>query len=287
MGETNTALVEQITNALFLVSAEDRNTALEQAMLKEPQVDCPVIHRFGPGIYIREVFLPADTFAVGHKQRTEHLNIFLTGKVVMLDDEGNTDELVAPMIFVSPPGRKVGYIVEDVVWLNVYSTSETDVEILENIFLDKSGLMEDEIKHLTHTIDNQDYVRVLEEYGFDEVTARSQSENTSDQMEFPYGGYKVAVSKSDIEGRGLFATATIVKGEEIAPARLGGKRTPAGVYTNHSISPNAEMVERGEDIYLCAIKDIVGCAGGFLGEEITINYRQALNLQIGELRCRE
>ena len=38
--------------------------ALENAMLKEQQVDCPVIHRFGPGTYIREVHIPAGALAV-------------------------------------------------------------------------------------------------------------------------------------------------------------------------------------------------------------------------------
>ena len=33
---------------------------LESAFLKEEQVDCPVTHHFGPGVYIREVLLPAE-----------------------------------------------------------------------------------------------------------------------------------------------------------------------------------------------------------------------------------
>lgn len=116
---------------------------MERAMLKIEQVeglsvDCPVIHRFSPGLYIREVFIPADTLALGHFQKTEHLNIFLQGKIMMLSDNGEKVELKAPMMFTGKPGRKLGYIREDVVWLNIYPTSETNIEKLEETYLDKS-----------------------------------------------------------------------------------------------------------------------------------------------------
>jgi len=112
--------------------------ALEADMLKMDQVDCPVIHRFSPGLYIREVSIPAGTLAIGHFQKTEHLNIFLQGRVLIMGDNGKARELAAPMIFAGKPGRKFGYIKEDVVWLNVYPTDETDIDTLEEMYLDKS-----------------------------------------------------------------------------------------------------------------------------------------------------
>jgi len=111
---------------------------LEAEMLKHKQVDCPVIHRLSPGLYIREVRIPAGTVAIGHFQKTEHLNIFLQGRVTMLNENGTTSELVAPMIFTGKPGRKVGYINEDMIWMNIYPTTETDIEKLESTYLDKS-----------------------------------------------------------------------------------------------------------------------------------------------------
>ena len=276
---------EDNSESISLSTYEEELCVLEERMLKEPQVDCPVIHRFGPGIYIREVNIPADTIAIGHRQREKHLNVFLKGKITMLLEDGTTKILTAPMIFVGQPGRKCGYIHEEVIWLNVYSTEERNVEKLEARFLDKSMPDEEYIRKVDCTIDREDYAKVLKEFGFDEKTARSQSENKEDQIPFPEGGYKVSTGKSNIEGTGLFATATIEPGEEIAPARLEGKRTPAGVYTNHSAHPNAEMVKRGGDIYLVAKKTIKGCLGGYLGEEITTSYRQSLIL--GGLKCRQ
>ena len=101
---------------------------LESKMLEVEQVECPVIHRFGPGMYIREVRISAGTLAVGHEQLFDHMNLFLQGNVIMLNEDGTTSDLKAPMIFTGQPGRKVGYIVEDMVWLNIYATEETDID---------------------------------------------------------------------------------------------------------------------------------------------------------------
>jgi len=70
-----------------------------------------------------------------------------------------------------------------------------------------------------------------------------------------------------------------LNGDLIAPARIAGMRTPAGRYTNHSNTPNSAMILTAcGDINLIALRDIEGCKGGDNGEEITIDYRQALAL---------
>jgi len=93
----------------------------------------------------------------------------------------------------------------------------------------------------------------------------------------------VVVSDSPIEGRGLFATGAIASGEVIAPARIEGKRTPAGRFTNHAKSPNAKMVARTDgDIDLVAISEIKGCLGGQPGDEITVCYREAARVAVNQ-----
>ena len=59
--------------------------ALEAEMLKHPQADCPVVHRFAPGLYIRELTIPADTYVIGHRQTTYHLNIMLAGRIILTE----------------------------------------------------------------------------------------------------------------------------------------------------------------------------------------------------------
>ena len=98
-------------------------------------------------------------------------------------------------------------------------------------------------------------------------------------------GFSVQVSDSGIEGQGLFATAPIDFGEIIGPARISGKRTIVGRYTNHAKEPNARAVRwPSGDISFQAIKAISGNKGGHLGDEITVDYRQVLSLN-EELTC--
>lgn len=274
-----------------ILSDTDSHEAIERVMLEAEQMDCPVIHRFGPGIYIREIIMPAGAFAIGAYHKGEHLNIMLKGRVSVLGEAGKVIELKAPMIFVGKPGKKIGYVHEEVVWQNVYATDETDIETLERMFVDKgpAWLEANERRKanqesILHTLDRMDYDNVLKEFGYTREQAEHEVSYAGDRINFPHGSYKVMVSDSSIHGRGLFATADIEPGEFIAPARIGGKRTPAVRYTNHSFAPNSKFVLRQNgDIDLVAERGIKGMKGGMPGDEITICYREALKLR--ELSC--
>lgn len=270
------------------ITSPEHLEELESHMLGLPQAECPVVHHFGPGIYIREVTLPAGTFAIGHAQRHDHLNIMLTGKVAIVDDAGKTKILQAPLIFVGKPGRKVGLILETCVWQNVYPNpdDERDVDVLEAKWLDKSSTWQahESARHLElidlHQEDRDDFELVAQQSGFDLETIHQQSENESDQIPMPDGfGAKVTIRTSPIHGKGIFLSAPVEAGELIAPARVAGLRTPVGRYTNHSKNPNAAFVidDRGT-IFLVATQRISGCCGGSQGEEVTVDYRQALAL---------
>jgi len=259
--------------------------ALENKLLDVDQVDCPVVHRFGPGVYIREVTLPAGTLAIGHRHKFAHINIVLKGTVLVLNDNGTSSEIEAPFVYTSQPGRKVVLAKTEVVWQNIFATTERDVETLEAYLLDKSDawLEDSEVRMkaaaLRHENDRADYLAAIAEFGITHDLAWQIASNPSDQIPMPLGSYKMIVTDSPIHGKGVFATAAIAPGELIAPARVDGKRTPAGRYTNHAAEPNAIMVLRPNgDIDLVACKPIAGCQGGQPGEEITIDYRQALGL---------
>jgi len=260
---------------------------LEKVFLQQAQAECSVVHRFGPGIYIREVTIPAGVFSIGHYQTTTHLNVMLSGWVTMVNEDGSHTELIAPQTFVSPPGRKIGHIREKMIWQNIYATEEKDVEKLESMFLRKSETWQENQKNqqllisFDNSVDVADYYLAIAEYGFDHKTVQDQVQNLNDQIAMPHGSYKMIVAESKIDGKGVFATSTIETGEIIAPARIDGKRTPAGRFTNHSKTPNAKTVFLNNgNVNLVSIKHIAGCKGGNLGEEITIDYRQALNLMI-------
>jgi hypothetical protein len=110
----------------------ERVTALGRYMSTMQQTQCPLVHRFAPGVYVREIHMPADTVVVGKVHKTEHFNILLKGACYIVHEDGRREELRAPMTFVSGAGvQKVLYITEDMIWQTVHVTPETDMAKLE------------------------------------------------------------------------------------------------------------------------------------------------------------
>jgi hypothetical protein len=257
---------------------------MEQAMVQMPQAPCPVVHTFHNGVYMRQVFMQAGTVAIGHYQRFEHINILVQGAVEVRNDDGSLTLLEAPLTFIGQPGRKVGLVLADVVWINVYQTNITDVAEAEAYFLDKSQSVPIPQINYDHSADREDYAAMLADVGVDESVAQAQAADESDCIPFPSGSYACAVYDSPIAGKGLFATADFPESSVIAPAKVGTNRTPAGRYINHSPTPNAEMVEYGGNIYAVALRHIAGCRSGLPGEEITTDYRKNVGL-VRRLAC--
>jgi hypothetical protein len=97
-----------------------------------PQVEMPVNHMFAPKVYMREIFMPSGSFIIGKKHNTKHFNIAISGKAKVMSGEG-VFEVQAPYVFVSDVGvQKLLYIMEDMRWLTVHPTDETDIQVLEN-----------------------------------------------------------------------------------------------------------------------------------------------------------
>lgn len=258
---------------------------VENILIDMPQADCPVVHRFGDGIYIREVTMLAGTLAIGHIQKFKQNNFLLQGKIAMFTDNG-MKILEAPLFFIGEPGRKMGYVLETVVWQNIWATEETDVETLEAHYMDKTavGIIKreelDAWEFCAREEDRIDYVRVIDACPFTPQQVKTQVENKDDQIEMPHEWASFLVKrKSNIQGYGMFMSWPVEKESVLGPARLMGKRTSLGRYVNHSKNPNAypQLMDNG-DVYFVASRNISGCQGGSHGEEITIDYREALRL---------
>lgn len=248
---------------------------LAEYVLDKEQAYCPIYHHFGPGIYMREVNFPAGVVAVGRHQKYPQMNIMLRGHITMFMADKQI-EIKAPLTFMGSPGQKAGFIHEDVCWLNVYATDETDVETLENTYFEKNEMSRGAKPPTDRSEDIADYHKFLKDTGITEEFVRKETEDESNLIPFPYGRYAVAVYPSDIQGRGLHASAHFFKDEVITVARIGDKRTPAGRYINHSKHPNARMQWAGDTIEVVANTFIGGTYGGMNGDEITVNYRHVL-----------
>jgi hypothetical protein len=278
-------LVRARETALASASVADR---IEAELIDAPQGDAPVIHHFGPGVYVREVHLPAFSLVVGHHHRAPHLNIFLRGSLALLDDDGSVKVLHAPYLYTSGPGRKVAFTLSDCVWQNVVATDETDIDALEALMFDKSAVFtmsaaqKAQADAAAREVDRADFIQFCREAGWTTDEVRAMSLDDRDQVPMPDGWPKVTLRPSPIEGRGVFLSAPADAGEVIGPARVDGKRTPLGRYTNHARTPNAAFVKaENGDIWLVATRRIAGCVGGDAGEEVTVDYRQALAVNGG------
>lgn len=114
--------------------------ALESAMLDMPdeQVEIETTHHFAPGLYAREIFIPAGTALVGKIHKTHHINVVARGHITVVTEEG-TRELFAPSVFVAAPGTKrAGFAHEDTVWITFHPSTETDLLKLEDQLISPS-----------------------------------------------------------------------------------------------------------------------------------------------------
>lgn len=102
--------------------------------------DIEWIHRFLPGLYCREMYVPQGNLMTGMVHKEEHISIFLEGILLVpdADEEAiNGSKIIeAPMIEITPPGMKrVGVALTDVRWITVHaSEAKTKEEAEEQIF---------------------------------------------------------------------------------------------------------------------------------------------------------
>lgn len=112
------------------LSARERVERLERILEKAPPVDCPVRHHFAPGLYAREMTIPAGVVLTSAVHKTEHLCTVSAGRILVYMDNGPV-EIVAPYTFVSKPGAKrAGYALETTVWTTYHATTTTDLDAL-------------------------------------------------------------------------------------------------------------------------------------------------------------
>ena len=234
------------------------------------EADTPSKHYFAAGLYGRATTASKDDVIVSQRHLQQHITVALKGVCTVVDEQGNKVLIEAPGVWITEPGTQRSiYCHTDVEWLTVHanpngiaSASEIEKEIAENPFTEYRRIVED----------RSDYLQAITDCGFDEKEARELSERADDRLDIELNGCRVSPSLR--EGDGLFAVSEFTQGNIIAPARIGDQRTQAGRYTNHSKTPNAWFSLTGERIDLIATSDI------HVGEEITVDYRQAKEIAI-------
>ncbi|HLH92068.1 MAG TPA: hypothetical protein VKX28_26850 [Xanthobacteraceae bacterium] len=125
-----TAAAPQLTPPEAL-TARDAVAAFEAQLRGYPQLTLTVRHWFAPGIYARELMIPAGTLLTGKIHKAAHLCIMSAGDMEVLT-EGGIVRVKAPFTLVSPPGTKrIALAHADTVWTTIHPSTETDLDKLE------------------------------------------------------------------------------------------------------------------------------------------------------------
>lgn len=142
-------------DALALISNEKLGIAnsrdevidvVENIIANQPQIECPVTHRFTPNMYIREVFVPAGTLLTSEVHKEEHPHVLSLGKITMWDGEGGQITVSAPYCGITKENaRRVVLVHEDCIFTTFHVTEATNVEDAEkDIFVDYENVLLDE-----------------------------------------------------------------------------------------------------------------------------------------------
>jgi hypothetical protein len=104
-------------------------------LMKLPPVECPLTHRFTPGMYIREIFMPKGSIVTSLLHLTTHPFFILKGDVNVYYPGLPVERYIAPYTGVTKAGtRRLLYNNEDTVWITCHITDLTDPdEIMESI----------------------------------------------------------------------------------------------------------------------------------------------------------
>lgn len=111
---------EEVT--IPIKSVSQQIDELEAKMVEYEPVECPLIHRFVPGMYIREIFMPAGSLITSQIHKTEHPFIVSAGSAYVKINDDEWELIEAPYTGITKPGtRRILYIEEDCVWTTIHA----------------------------------------------------------------------------------------------------------------------------------------------------------------------
>lgn len=130
-------LKEAASSEVSTTETLEKIRRLQAEMQCMPQLEMQLNHHFAPGVYVRELVIPAGAVVVGKMHATEHISIMSKGRLVVVTEEGQK-VIEAPCTMVAPRGTKRAvYALEETVFINVHPnpTNEKDLDKLEEIFI--------------------------------------------------------------------------------------------------------------------------------------------------------
>jgi len=106
-------------------------------MQRYDEADCPVTHRFTPGLYIRQIHMPARSLVMSRLHKTEHPYTISKGDVSVWTPQHGVQRLRAPHTGITTPGtQRILFMHEDTIWTTYHATTETDPQVIVHTITD-------------------------------------------------------------------------------------------------------------------------------------------------------
>lgn len=111
---------------------------VEAALMKFPQLALPTGHGFLQNQYVRQMIAPAGALITSVIHAIENPFFLSKGRCVTWSKEEGVQVLQAPYCGVTKPGtRRIIYVLEEIVWTNVWAIKATNVQEAEEQILIK------------------------------------------------------------------------------------------------------------------------------------------------------
>ena len=112
------------------------------------QAELPLKHSFAPGVYAREMEIPAGTLLIGKIHKHKHHNFLMKGSIIVLTETNGVELLQAPLMIVSEEGtQRIGYAVTDTVWTTIHENKDNSEDL---IVIEERTVVKDKAKYLEY-----------------------------------------------------------------------------------------------------------------------------------------
>lgn len=112
------------------------------------QAELPLKHSFAPGVYAREMEIPAGTLLIGKIHKHRHHNFLMKGSIIVLTEANGVELLQAPLMIVSEEGtQRIGYAITDTVWTTIHENKDNSEDL---VVIEERTVVKDKTKYLEY-----------------------------------------------------------------------------------------------------------------------------------------
>jgi hypothetical protein len=154
------------TSNIFPMQVQAFNELELELIRNHEQAKGQYVHRFTPGLYSREMFIPKGSIITGVTHKTQHPFVISQGDISTWCPNGKTVRMKAPFTGITEAGtRRLGFAHEDTVMTSFHVTNETDPDKIAEEIVDvrvNPLLNEDDVAAMPLWTKNHDSVSICQ-----------------------------------------------------------------------------------------------------------------------------